>query len=351
MSDSQTVWMIRAGSHGEREGFVLENGIAGVGFEPVPDLTPATDREQVKTIVRQAYPDAGERRLANFAGQLWKLRSLVKPGDLVVLPLKRSSRVALGIVTSGYEYRSDEQSMYRHCVLVDWRRTDIPRTAIQQDLLYSLGAAMTVCEIQRNDAARRLQQILETGGDPGAKVAVVKAAGGDDPDVADDIDPGIDIELLGRDQIQRQVAERFAGHRLADLVSAVLVAEGFLTEVSLSGPDGGIDIFAGSGPLGLDSPKLIVQVKSSQGPASAEVVRALHGVLTTHGADQALLVAWGGVTRTAQSELRSQFFRVRVWDADDLLDAILRNYDELDEEWRAELPLKRIWAVAPEPAE
>ena len=62
-------------------------------------------------------------------------------------------------------------------------------------------------------------------------------------------------------------------------------------------------------------------------------------------------MAWGGVNRIAQRELRNQFFRVRVWDADDLLDAILRNYDQLDEEWRAELPLKRIWSLASELAE
>ena len=54
------------------------------------------------------------------------------------------------------------------------------------------------------------------------------------------------------------------------------------------------------------------------------------------------------MNRVAQRELRNQFFRVRVWNADDLLDAILRNYDRLEEEWRTELPLKRIWSLASE---
>ena len=77
--------------------------------------------------------------------------------------------------------------------------------------------------------------------------------------------------------------------------------------------------FAGRGPLGLDSPNLIVQVKSSPTPVDVKIVRELHGVLSTHGADQALLVAWGGVNKVARRELQGQFFRVRVWDADDLL--------------------------------
>lgn len=104
-------------------------------------------------------------------------------------------------------------------------------------------------------------------------------------------------------------------------------------------------MFAGKGPLGLDAPRLIVQVKSSPTPVDARVVRELHGVLSTHGAEQALLVAWGGVNKVARQELRSQFFRVRVWDAEDVLNAVMRNYDAFSEDLRADLPLKRIWTV------
>ena len=111
---------------------------------------------------------------------------------------------------------------------------------------------------------------------------------------------------------------------------------------------GGIDVFAGQGPLGLDSPRLIVQVKSSPSPVDVKIVREPHGVLSTNGADQALLVARGGVNKAARHELRSQFFRVRVWDAANLLDAVLRNYDKLSEELRADLPLKRVWSLVEE---
>lgn len=79
-----------------------------------------------------------------------------------------------------------------------------------------------------------------------------------------------------------------------------------------------------------------------------KVVRELHGVLSTHGADQALLVAWGGVNKTAKQELRNQFFKVRVWGADELLGALTRTYSALDDDIRAELPLKQIWALVEE---
>ena len=281
MSDSPTAWMIRAGRHGEFEDKFLEKDLAGACFREVPDLTGAASRDAAKQMVRNAYPGAKDRTVANRAGQMWSLRWGVKPGDLVVLPLKSKPQIALGVVSGGYVYRGDEDHELRHCVAVVWKRQDVPRTALRQDLLDSLGSRMTVCQIKRNDAVWRLQRILDTGIDPGVRGGVVEAVGGDDPDAADDVDTSFDIERRGRDQIQQHLAERFDGHRLADLVAAVLDAEGFFTEVSPPGPDGGIDIFAGRGPLGLDPPKLIVQVKSSPEPVPATAVRELHGVLRT----------------------------------------------------------------------
>jgi restriction system protein len=56
-------------------------------------------------------------------------------------------------------------------------------------------------------------------------------------------------------------------------------------------------------------------------------------------------VAWGGVNKVAKQELRNQFFKVRVWSADDLMAALMRTYLTLDEDLRADLPLKQIWAL------
>ena len=272
----------------------------------------------------------------------------VSRGELIVLPLKTTSQIALGTVKEGYKFRNDDDARKRHVISVDWQRTDVPRTAVKQDLLHSLGATQTVCQITRNDGAWRLRRVMETGEDPGARVEAVEAVEAEDADATDTTGSTFDLERVGRDQIQAFVAEEFAGHDLERLVAAVLSAKGFFTQKAPRGADGGIDIFAGRGSLGFESPRLIVQVKSSPAPVDAGVVRELHGVLSTHGADQALLVAWGGVNRAARQELRNQFFRVRVWDAEDLLNAVFRNYEQLSEELRADLPLKRIWSLVEE---
>ena len=125
----------------------------------------------MKEILRRVWPEAdtNKRRGSLYAGHLWTLRAKVRKGDLVVMPL-RTSQIALGIVTREYSYRDDPDHDARHVVSVDWKRTDVPRTAVGQDLLKSLSSQQTICSIQSNDGAWRLQQLLETGRDPGARV-------------------------------------------------------------------------------------------------------------------------------------------------------------------------------------
>lgn len=345
-------WVVRAGKYGEREQWAMEQGWSGGGWREVPDLTDCITREDLAKVVAATFPTAPDGRLNNFIGQLWALRSRIQAGDLLVLPLKTTKQIAFGRVTGGYTYRSDEPDLdKRHVVKVDWQRTDLPRTAVKQDLLFSLGSALTVFAPSKNNAVTRLERLLSTGVDAGNAALLGPSSGvakvpepGEDTDV-DKPELAADIEQAALDQITARIAEEFTGHGLATLVSAVLTAEGFYCDQSPPGPDGGIDITAGRGPLGLDSPRLLAQVKSG-GQIGAPVVTQLHGVMTTHGAEQGLLVAWDGLTKPARDTLKNQALRVRVWQDTDVVNAVLRTYDRLPEDIRTRLPLRRVWMLS-----
>jgi len=128
----------------------------------------------------------------------------------------------------------------------------------------------------------------------------------------------------------------------------VLRAEGYTTLVSPVGADGGVDILAGAGPLGFSRPRLCVEVKSESGPTDRPAVDKLLGAISKFNADEGLFVAWGGFKSNVQKELAPSFFRVRLWSRRELLARLFGVYDKLDEDIRAELPLKRIWTVASE---
>ena len=205
MSDSSSgspkAWLIRAGRGGERDQFALDAGFAAPGFDEVADLSSASTRETVASLVKAAYPDATDGKIRNFTGQLWALRSRIAPGDLIVLPLKTTSQIAIGHSTGAYQYQHDTDPAKRHLLPVKWSSADVPRTAIKQDLLYTLGAFMTICEIKRNDAAWRLQQILVTGTDPGARPETMQADEATDAEIAA-TSTGIDLQRASLDRIQ-----------------------------------------------------------------------------------------------------------------------------------------------------
>ncbi|MGI5191123.1 restriction endonuclease [Promicromonospora sp. CA-289599] len=354
---SQQAWLIRAGRAGEREQWALSTGVSGGGFHEVADLSAAASREAVLQAVRTAFPGAKDGKVHNFAAQLWALRSRIKTGDLVIMPLKNSPFLAMGQIVGEYEYLDVEDAALRHVRAVEWTVTDVPRAAVKQDLLYSLGAFLTICELKRNDAAYRLGQVARTGTDPGARVRTTpgaktvpgSAVDADDVEVADTGGSHIDIEQYAFDRLTSHVIETFAGYRMQELVAAVLEADGFTCKVPPEGPDQGVDVLAGSGPLGLDVPRLVVQVKSEAGPVGAPVVQQMLGAMSHHQAQQGLLVAWGGLTKPAEQQLATQYFRVRVWNSKDLLEAVFRTYPRLPEEIRNDLPLKQVWALVEEP--
>lgn len=343
-------WVIRAGRAGERDAWALESGCSGGGWFEVPDVTPYHSKDAVAALVAQTFIGAKDGKIANFSGQLWALRGRIEPGDLMVMPLKTTKQIAIGWVTGSYEYRESEADpSKRHVVPVDWKRTDIPRAAVKQDLLFSLGSAMSIFSPSKNNAVARLEHLLAHGTDPGQVPSSSTAnspstAPVDEIEDVDEPELTADIEQVAYDQITARIAEDFAGHALADLITSLLEADGLYCSTSPPGPDGGIDIIAGRGVLGLDAP-ILVQVKSGS-QVGAPVVSQLHGVMATHGAEQGLLVAWGGLSKQAWDSLKTSKLKIRVWQATDVVDAVLANYERLSEEVRSQLPLKRVWLLA-----
>ncbi|GIW56653.1 MAG: restriction endonuclease [Nitrospiraceae bacterium] len=291
-------------------------------------------------MLERAYPDAKKKTLLNWASQIWPFTKEMQLGDLVALPLKQRPTIAFGRVAGPYQYRRDLPADVRHVRPVEWLQ-EIPRTAISQDLLYSFGAFMTVCRIQRNDAEQRIRTLLEGKPLPPPPPSREESEGRERE---------TDLGEMAADQIRRFIGQRFKGHRLTDLVAAVLTAQGYKVRVAPEGPDGGVDILAGSGELGFDEPRIAVQVKSGDDPMDVKAVRELRGVMKSFGASQGLFVSWAGYKTSVYKEIGRLFFEIRLWDSDDLLREVMYHYDRLPDELQAELPLKRIWVLVP-PAE
>ncbi len=334
-----SLWMVRAGRHGEQEQAALEHNLVTIGWNEVPDLTQFQTREEFQEHYEQLYPGKSKMQVATQVGQIWRFANEIQKGDLVALPLKTQSAIALGEVTGDYKHRMVGDDIV-HTRPVKWLQT-LPRSAFDQDILYSLGAFMTVCKIERNRAEDRIRRLLKKGvsktGPQDGVLQEIMAA-----------EQEVDIEEIARDQIVKYIPTKFKGHGLARLVEAIFQARGYTTRRSRPGRDGGVDILAAPGPMGFGQPRLCIQVKSSQGKADVSVCRELQGVMTRVNAQQGLLVSWGGFTDSATKEVRDSFFKIRLWDQGALLDEISENYESFDDKLKAELHLKRIWGLVQE---
>lgn len=179
---------------------------------------------------------------------------------------------------------------------------------------------------------------------PSLPVAVVGAPA-EESDAEDD-ESSLDLEQAARDQIAKLIAARFTGHDLARLIDAVLTAQGYETYRSPAGPDKGVDILAAPAPMGFGEPRICVQVKSGDTPLDRPTLDQLIGTMQNVQASNGLLVSWGGFKRSVDQEMANQFFRVRLWDQDEIIDQILHNYDRLDDMIKEELSLKRVWILS-----
>jgi restriction system protein len=341
------LWLVRAGKYGEYESRFLQDSRIYLTWDELAehDLTKITQSDGIKSLLQQVLPGEPMNKIGNWAGQIGVFAMGMKVGDWVAVPSKMASTIAIGEIVSPCTHDAAEEPLYRHFRQVKWLNTEVPRSAFDQDILYSLGSVLTICEIKRNDAERRVREMALNAWHSAPVTATTPSPkGGVTVPAMEDTD--VDFEQLARDSIAKLIIQKFMGHGVARLVEAVLKAQGFTTHLSPPGADRGIDILAAGGAFGFDHPRICVQVKSGDTLADRPEFTQLIGAMQSVAADQGLFVSWSGFKSTVVKEVPSQFFKVRLWNANDLIEQLLANYEKLDPDIKAEIPLKRIWTIA-----
>jgi restriction system protein len=333
------IWLVRAGRSGEYENkFLTESLIyltwGGLNY----DLSTLKAKADVHCKLAEVYPEEKTGTVRNWTGQVNSFVHEIKKGDWVVLPSKIKSAIHFAVVTGDYQYNHKAEDPYYHFRKVEWFAQDIPRSNFDQDILYSLGAFLTVCRITRNDAESRIKAMYKN------QWKTPGLGRSEDDRISQDASyEFIDLEEYSRDKIAKRIIQKFKGHGMAILIEEILKAKGYVTFRSPEGPDKGVDILAAPEPLGFGKPRLCVQVKTSDVPIDRPTLDQLLGSMQNFHAEQGLLVSWGGFKSSVDKEKPSQFFRIRLWDQKDIINELVAVYDNLDVDLKAEIPLKRIW--------
>jgi restriction system protein len=335
-----TLWVVRCGGDSAHELEALEQSYVGIGWGTLGDVSRYDSVEKMREHYASVLPHEKRNSQINCSSQVFSFAHRIQKGDLVALPLKSRRAIAFGRIVGDYKFVGDAHPYVSHQRKVEWIKEPIPRSEIAQDLLYTLGAYLTVFQASRNDAEARIRALLD-GQKDSYQHAIIR-------EVDEQAKEVTDIESIAKDQISNLIVSKFSGHAFARLIGEILKAQGYSVLISPEGPDGGVDVLAGSGASGFEEPKIAVQVKSGSTIVDAATMHRLQGTMKNFDATYGLMVSWGGFNNGALKEGRRLFFSVQMWDADDVIHHLTENYDRLSDEIKAEIPLKRIWTVLPD---
>ena len=170
-------------------------------------------------------------------------------------------------------------------------------------------------------------------------------------DIADQVERSFVFERAEGDA-RSEIEQRVRGlgpYEFQELVAALLRAMSYTTPfVAPTGPDGGTDILAYPDPLGAKTPHIRVQVKHRQSQkATRDEIAALRGIIRGDR-EIGLFVSSGGFTSEAIREARTGGVHIELMDLDKFLRQWLIYYEQVPEEDKGLLRLRRVYFLAPE---
>jgi restriction system protein len=202
--------------------------------------------------------------------------------------------------------------------------------SFSQGALYEIGSAMSFFMV-KNYADEFMAAL-----DKGFKKS--SAAADEDETVGATAD---DIIESTKDFILKELSRQLKGYDLEQFVADLLRAMGYRTTVSPQGGDSGIDITAYKDEL---PPRILVQVKSQDSDIKETTIQSLKGAMRE--GDYGLFVTLSNYTKNAQKYLDSTPI-IRGINGTELVDLILKYYEDLSEKYRKMIPLKMVYIPVP----
>lgn len=320
-NEEKRIW----GIHTQDDNLFLKNDVIAIGWSDMGDLGNIdANRDAFKEKYTQIYPDAKKGSIATGAGMLYRFCHEIQVDDYVVFPSKSNREVNIGVVESEYIYDSN-QPEYVQTRKVKWLQ-HLPRMVFSQGALYEIGSAMSLFSVK--NYADEFLSVLDKD--------FMKNYSSDSEDesvgaTADDIIEGT------KDFILKELSRQLKGYDLEGFVADLLRAMGCRTTISPQGGDSGIDITAYKDEL---PPRILVQVKSQDGDIKETTIQSLKGAMRE--GDYGLFVTLSNYTKNAQKYLDSTPI-IRGINGTELVELILKYYDDLSDKYRKMIPLKQVY--------
>lgn len=328
----ERMWMVRAEGGTLYDLFRERNAVAIGWTELAAKAKPGMTRQQLIELYRKADPLAKPGTAISGASQVWRFINEVAVGDWVVTYSPANRTYMIGKVKAASEYKpewaDDGMALAR---TITWKGNEVVRDALSQPTKNSLGSTLTVFLVPETATSELL---AAAAGKPAPSPVQDQIV---DEEIAD---PRKDIEEQAHEAI-KDLVNQLEWDDMQELVAGILRAMGYKTQVSPPGPDRGKDIVASPDGFGFENPRIVVEVKHRKGKMGPNEIRSFAG--GRHQDDRGLYVSTGGFTQEARYEAERAKLRLTLWTLDDLVRALVDNYDKTDTETKRLVPLKRMY--------
>ncbi|MDM2886541.1 MULTISPECIES: restriction endonuclease [Citrobacter] len=130
----------------------------------------------------------------------------------------------------------------------------------------------------------------------------------------------------------------------SDYAGGSLNVNGTIMRDTYTYTDRGKDIIASPEGFGFENPRIIVEVKHRREQMSSQQIRSFIG--GRHKDDRGLYVSTGGFSKDARYEADRSTIPLTLWTLDDLVRALVENYEQVDIETKLLVPLKKTYLPA-----
>jgi len=342
MAKHSRTWFVRAGKNATFIDDFRMNSVVAIGWHETGPISPTTSDDTLTALFDRTFPTAkpGTRRV--WQAQVRRFLTEMHPGDHVATYDPNSRLYLLGTVDGQPEWRNGPLPRMR---AVKWTH-QTPRDVLTVGTRNGLGSIATFFRASQDASDELWAKSVPLGSEvtesapPPAPIAVL----------AQDEDAQAAETVLREDM--REKSEQFIEDRIAsldwqqmqELVAGILRAMGYHATVAADGSDRGVDIFASPDGLGLQEPRIFVEVKHRSGAMGADELRSFLG--GRRAGDRCLYVSTGGFTKEARYEADRAIVPLTMITLPKLRELLLQHYEKLDPAARALVPLQRLyWPV------
>lgn len=315
-----SVWGIHGGQTGDAESLFLKKNVVGIGWGKIGDASKIKpDRESFKAKVLAAYPDTKPGALTAIAGQLQQFVHEANIGDVVIFP-SNDLQIHIGILQGESRFKPRLSEEYPNTRPVKWVE-DHPRKDFSQGALHEIGSSS------------RFFKIKEHAGEFTAGFEGKKEEDKTSAYVVGEIEQATQDFVIGQ-------LKTLDNNSFINFIAHLLEVMGYQTRRADYGYGAKVEIIAGRGELGLDPPLIKVQVRSEDKGFSSFPIERLHSYLDAM--ENGLFATLGHFDAYARNYARDKA-NLRLIGGIELVDLILKHYDELDARYKVLLPLKKVF--------